>query len=617
MGKTKFKTRYSFRGRRRRQYRKLPIEVVDETLTSSTPGDITDRPATSIMSATGKKMELLGLGISPDMMEIKANAISEPKDLFIFVQMSSLNRLLSFSCCPLCKQSGITFSLIDGKEMGFAVKGKLFCSNCEQSFAESYLSERVGGSQSSKAPFEVNLRSTFAFMGIGCGYSAIRDWSTVMNTSSYMSKLAFQGSKNNIIAGSRESFEEIAKRSVEKIRERYRELGIVPDKDDVLDVAVSFDGSWHRRGHSSHNGLGVVIELLTGLPIDFQVLSNFCHQCCKSPEKDDPSYAEWISNHAAKCSKNYNGSANSMEQHCALLIWQRSVAKYGLRYTSMLCDGDSKSYHYIVEREVYGKDVAIKKEECINHVSKRMGTALRNLKEQCTAKGESIGGKGKLTNYLITKIQNYYGRAIKDNHTDIRLMKQRIFAILFHLTSTDRTPRHMHCPSGEKSWCFWKRAEAKKETPGPHKDHETVPNEVGKKMVSIFQRLTDDELLQRCRRNRTQNPNESLHNLIWQYCPKIRYAGRYSVEGATCMAICQFSLGATFREMLCRFVGIDPGYYLIQGSLQKSSERLKKAEEKSSDERKKKRKMLKFKNTTKIQKTIANEGPTYKAGDFA
>ena len=50
------------------------------------------------------------------------------------------------------------------------------------------------------------------------------------------------------------------------------------------------------------------------------------------------------------------------------------------------------------------------------------------------------------------------------------------------------------------------------------------------------------------------------------------------MEGATCMAICQFSLGATFREMLCRFVGIDLGYYLIQGSLQKSSERLKKAE---------------------------------------
>ena len=115
MGKINLKTRYSFRGRRRRLYRKLPNEVVDETLTSSTLGEITDRPATSIMSVTGKKMELLGLGISPDMVEIKANAISESKDLLIFAQMSSLNQLLSFSCCPLCKQNGITFPLIDGK----------------------------------------------------------------------------------------------------------------------------------------------------------------------------------------------------------------------------------------------------------------------------------------------------------------------------------------------------------------------------------------------------------------------------------------------------------------------------------------------------------------------
>ena len=71
--------------------------------------------------------------------------------------------------------------------MGFAVKGKLFCGNCEQSFAESYFSETVGGSQSNKAPFEVNLRSAFVFMGIGCGYSAIRDWSAVSGGSWYFS----------------------------------------------------------------------------------------------------------------------------------------------------------------------------------------------------------------------------------------------------------------------------------------------------------------------------------------------------------------------------------------------------------------------------------------------
>ena len=88
-------------------------------------------------------------------------------------------------------QSGITLSPMDGKEMSFAVKGKLFCGTCEQFFTYSYLHERVGNLQSSRVPLEVNLRSTLAFMGIGCGYSTIKDWSTVMNTPSYMRTLAF------------------------------------------------------------------------------------------------------------------------------------------------------------------------------------------------------------------------------------------------------------------------------------------------------------------------------------------------------------------------------------------------------------------------------------------
>ena len=59
-----------------------------------------------------------------------------------------------------------------------------------------------------------------------------------------------------------------------------------------------------------------------------------------------------------------------MEQHCAVLSWKRSVAKCSPRYTSVLSDGDGKSCNYIVEREVYGKDVSIINEGCTIHVSK-------------------------------------------------------------------------------------------------------------------------------------------------------------------------------------------------------------------------------------------------------
>ena len=63
-------------------------------------------------------------------------------------------------------------------------------------------------------------------------------------------------------------------------------------------------------------------------------------------------------------------------------------------------------------------------------------------------------GKGKLTQDKMAKIQNYYGRAIKDNVHDIDLMKKRIFAILFHPSSSDQHPKHTHCHPGESLGAF-------------------------------------------------------------------------------------------------------------------------------------------------------------------
>ena len=58
--------------------------------------------------------------------------------------------------------------------------------------------------------------------------------------------------------------------------------------------------------------------------------------------------------------------------------------------------------------KVYGT-VEMQKEDCVNHVSKRMGTALRKLSAESKSQGSSISGRGKLTQLKLTKIQNYYG----------------------------------------------------------------------------------------------------------------------------------------------------------------------------------------------------------------
>ena len=49
------------------------------------------------------------------------------------------------------------------------------------------------------------------------------------------------------------------------------------NKEAVIDIQVSFDGTWRKRGFSSNYGVGVWIDVLTGLVIDYEVLSLYCH----------------------------------------------------------------------------------------------------------------------------------------------------------------------------------------------------------------------------------------------------------------------------------------------------------------------------------------------------
>ncbi|KAF8784232.1 hypothetical protein HNY73_011541 [Argiope bruennichi] len=119
-----------------------------------------------------------------------------------------------------------------------------------------------------------------------------------------------------------------------------------------------------------------------------------------------------------------------------------------MRYVSVVSDGDAKTYQHVSELNVYGEDVEITKEECVNHVAKRLGTGLRKKVKECQSKGITLGGRkvGSLKESTILKLTNYYRKAIKENVPDVQKMKSAIFASLFYCSSTDKTPKHSKCP---------------------------------------------------------------------------------------------------------------------------------------------------------------------------
>ncbi|KYN50476.1 hypothetical protein ALC57_00113 [Trachymyrmex cornetzi] len=141
----------------------------------------------------------------------------------------------------------------------------------------------------------------------------------------------------------------------------------------ITNISVSFDGSWPTRGHRSKHGIGCVIDVETGFVIDFDIMTKFCQLCVIAASKlgeNTADYETWQQRHVDFCQQNHSGSSAAMETSVAEIIWKRSE-DYGFRFTTMLSDGDSKTFNFLQNLNVYGPELQIRKEECINHVGKR------------------------------------------------------------------------------------------------------------------------------------------------------------------------------------------------------------------------------------------------------
>ncbi|GBL62097.1 hypothetical protein AVEN_146442-1 [Araneus ventricosus] len=178
----------------------------------------------------------------------------------------------------------------------------------------------------------------------------------------------------------------------------------------------------------------------------------------------------------ARMQRNYVGSSNAMEVKDAEILRTRSVENCGMRYMNVLSDGDSKTYQHLLELDVYGDSMKISKEECLNHVAKRLGTGFRNKVKEWRRKDVTIGGRkeGSLKESTILKLTNFYRKAIKDN---VQKMKTAIFASLFHTSSVDKAPKLNKCPTGLTSWCFYQKALANNEKPKSHSSMKTKLSE--------------------------------------------------------------------------------------------------------------------------------------------
>lgn len=146
-----------------------------------------------------------------------------------------------------------------------------------------------------------------------------------------------------------------------------------------------------------------------------------------------------------------------------------------------------------------------------------------------------------MTGEAILKIQSYYGQAIKNKSSSLGDMKTAIWAEYFHLAASDATPEHHNlCPIGPVTWCKYQNSIITQE-PYDHREHFHLPEFVMKEIDPIFKDLSNENLLRRCLHGGTQNPCESLNNIIWSRIPKSTFVMKTTLETGVYEAIASFN----------------------------------------------------------------------------
>ena len=114
-----------------------------------------------------------------------------------------------------------------------------------------------------------------------------------------------------------------------------------------INIAVSFDSSWKTRGFYSNLGFGSAIYVTSKKVLDYALLNRICEKCnrwsSKHQQENPEAYQRWYESHKPNCLNNFSESSQAMEPHAAKLIWNRSIARHQLCYSTFIGDWDSKS----------------------------------------------------------------------------------------------------------------------------------------------------------------------------------------------------------------------------------------------------------------------------------
>ena len=231
--------------------------------------------------------------------------------------MECLSNLISVIKCNDC-HGPLKVEAYD-KNKGVAVGLHLIYSQCS-----AVLNTVLSSQTHQKVEFNECTGSAFMSMGLGC--TAAETYSMHMNMPA-LQKKGFKRHCKHVASTMRRTTEACLEKARRTVRSIHIKSNLLLANEEVLDICISFDGSWQKHGHRSLYGFVAVIETETDLVIDYVTLSKFCIQCAimNSQVNDKEQLRIWYESHKDKCDINYdvNSPSGNMEVEAATRLWLR------------------------------------------------------------------------------------------------------------------------------------------------------------------------------------------------------------------------------------------------------------------------------------------------------
>ena len=151
-----------------------------------------------------------------------------------------------------------------------------------------------------------------------------------------------------------------------------------------------------------------------------------------------------------------------------------------------------------------------------------------------------------------------------------------MWAIYFPVQSNNAKPTHNLCPKDEDTWCKFNQSFRTKE----HYDHQKcfhLPETVILEMKPIFRDLSETRLLEKCLSGKSQNPNESLNNVIWARISKRTFVSIETLKFGTFEAVSTYNEGYVTKIKIMEHLGLPAGSYMVKAMKRLDIARVRKA----------------------------------------